>query len=69
MRAKIQYTNKGYQLARQICKKYGIPYAMTINGWWIYEITPVMGKNRMSLEQYDKLKTAEDSGLLRRYMI
>ena len=69
MRAKIQYTNKGYQLARQICKKYGIPYAMTINGWWIYKISNEKGDNKISLEQYDKLKTAEESGLLRRYMI
>lgn len=69
MRAKIQYTNKGYQLARQICKKYGIPYAMTINGWWIYEISNEKGDDKISMEQYDKLKTAEESGLLRRYMI
>lgn len=66
MKAKIQYMGNGFKLSKQICKKYNIPFHSTINGWWIYEISNEKGDNKISMEQYDKLNTAEESGYLKR---
>ena len=60
MKVKIQMTNDGMKYHKQICDKIGVPYSLTINHWWIHELTE---------EQFEQLEKAEKNGLLIRIKI
>ena len=60
MTVRIDYTKEGMKHVREICGKYGIKPAITINGTWIHEL---------SEEQYKCLEKAEQNGYLRRTIL
>lgn len=60
MKVLIQYTKEGLPYVKDICKKINIPFSMTINHWWIHELTE---------EQFEQLEKAEKNGLLIRIKI
>jgi hypothetical protein len=55
MKVKLIFSKQGMKIMKQICSKYLISPKTTINGWWIHDLSP---------EQYEGLKTAENSGIL-----